>query len=240
MAKSKSKDESREALKAELRKEILAELLLEFKHKEEIAKKIEEEEVDLLDPKNIVVERTDSNKHIRDLLTGISDRYFELSMLCMRSRTVREKFENPEYTLDFLTTGYRDREINWEGCGMIIPPHTQVTFNKELMWPTFWIKSKDKTETATIQVSPLELLATLRRPKSEGESSPGEKSKYEIIEKRLEFERWSAIEAIVFDDDFKHYDLHLEMPWFVPDEDVAWSVRLADSEEPDILITSSC
>ncbi|MGB0524297.1 MAG: hypothetical protein ACPGJS_15110, partial [Flammeovirgaceae bacterium] len=145
--------------------------------------------------------KVESTEEVRKLLTKISTQYFKLSILCMENEEVCQMFkENP---IPFLTSGCEIGYLKWEGCGMVIPDKTQVTFNKESMWPTLCIETEDKNLKAVIEVHPLQLNASIQE---DGE----------IALKGREFFQWSKIEAIIEESltDPK-YEIKLEMPWFV-------------------------
>ncbi|MGB0524298.1 MAG: hypothetical protein ACPGJS_15115 [Flammeovirgaceae bacterium] len=168
-----------------------------------------------------------SNWDVRRKITDISNKYFELSMLCMRSDVVCKKFQDPDKAIDFLTTGYSDDEVHWEGCGMKLPKGTKVHFNETDMWATLYLRDKNDTTKVVIHEHPLKL---------DGSTTTGDEK---ISVTKSHIKQWSEIDIHVQQKLDKH-DCVLVMPWFVPNKDMLWRVEIDGQEEPEILITSSC
>lgn len=168
----------------------------------------------------------------------ICERYFELSLKCVRDKDLLEAFQNPINTVAFLTDGKKDNTYvwiengePWKGCGMKLPENTRVILNYETTWPTLYFTKKgDSKETITIKESPLFVQVF-----SNG------KEGIKTIKRELLSENGESKVILPFDtEDLQYYDAILILPCFIPNKDMLAKVFCRDnSEEAKIILSTS-
>ncbi|TSE03459.1 hypothetical protein [Aquimarina algiphila] len=178
----------------------------------------------------------DSNP-TQEQIYHICERYFELSLKCVKNKNLMDAFQDPAKTVAFLTDGKLDNTYvwidegqPWEGCGMRLPQNTRVILDYETTWPTLYFTKKGESkETITIKESPLFVQVF-----SNGREG------IKTLKRELLSENEESKVILPFDTkELENYDAILMMPCFIPNKDMLAKVFCRDNKEVAEIVLST-